>query len=83
MGELTEGGCGQFRASTRGAQTGLGIRSPQTKVIYNKFTAGKARAEEMVKYLCDSVDQLVLRSIHTKTSRSGKMESFQSGRFLF
>src|SRR5690349_10758135 len=45
------------RTSTRSAQTGLGPRSPQTEAIYNKFTAGKARAEEMAKHLRESLER--------------------------
>jgi hypothetical protein len=45
------------RTSTRGAQTGLGVRSPQTEAIYNKFTSGKARAEEMVGHLRNSLER--------------------------
>ncbi len=45
------------RTSTRGAQTGLGVRSPQTETIYNKFTSGKTRAEENAAQLRDSLER--------------------------
>ena len=45
------------RTSTRGSQAGLGARTPETQAIYDKFTTGKARAEEMVKRLRDSLER--------------------------
>lgn len=45
------------RTSIRGAQTGLGVRNRQTEAIYDKFTAGKTRAEEMAKYLRASLER--------------------------
>jgi hypothetical protein len=45
------------RTSKRGAQTGLGARSPETQAIYDKFTAGKARAEEIVRHLRSSLEE--------------------------
>ena len=35
------------RTTTRGGQTGLGAKSTETEAIYDKFTAGKARAAEL------------------------------------
>lgn len=45
------------RTSSRGAQTGLGARTPQTLAIYDKFTAGKARTEERVRQLQFALDR--------------------------
>lgn len=45
------------RTSTRGAQTGLGPRSPETDAIYQKFTTGKARAEELRSGLKQAVEK--------------------------
>lgn len=36
-----------IRTSSVGSQTSLGPRSPETEAIFQKFTSGKARAEEM------------------------------------
>ncbi len=45
------------RTSTRGAQTGLGPRSQETEAIYQKFTTGKARAEELRSGLKQAVEK--------------------------
>lgn len=45
------------RTSTRGAQTGLGVRGPETEAIYDKFTSGKARAEDNLKNLRASLER--------------------------
>lgn len=45
------------RTSTRGAQAGIGPRSPETEAIYLKFTSGKTRAEELRSGLKQAVEK--------------------------
>ena len=52
------------RTTTRGTQTGLGVRSADTESIHLKFTSGKLRAEEMRAGLKAAVTK------HTRLNRA-------------